>query len=272
MESGLVRRDLEESFGWSLTCPGRSSSQLEPEFSEVERHLSKAAAHFFPADAGYAVTTRAVDGPIDGLRIQIARGDFRAEFGLECYRRAPARRELLALKSPDGSNMSNDRAATSEALAVRLVGRAGSRSIDQVTDYGRQLAEALRWAGAGVGVSALVALFSFLIRNPPQYMVDALATVSALMLVVIIYFVMSASMSIGTWIGERVAELLRARAAVTARGDAGLTDDLERYRCLSRGLQHQRAVIGGELRRLPFRFERRGWDGAPALEPGDATR
>ena len=49
--------------------------------------------------------------------------------------------------------------------------------------------------GARVGVSALVALFSFLIRNPPQYMVDALATVSALMLVVIIYFVMSASMS-----------------------------------------------------------------------------
>ena len=36
---------------------------------------------------------------------------------------------------------------------------------------------------------------------------DALATVSALMLVVIIYFVMSASMSIGTWIGERLAEL-----------------------------------------------------------------
>lgn len=260
-----MRRDLEESFGWSLACPGRTEGQLRPEFSDLERHLSRAAAHFFPVEDGYAVTSRPVEGPIDGLRIRVARGDFRAEFGLECYRWGAAALPQLVAASGDATPEDAEPARSpTRALAVRLVGRAGSHTIDQVAGYGRQLAELLRWVGAGVGAGALVALFSFLIANPPRYMVDALATVSALMLVVIIYFVMSASMSVGTWVGERLAEALRSRAALSARGDEGLCDDLERYRCLSRGLIHQRALIGGELRRLPFRFERRGWDDAPS--------
>ncbi len=233
-----------------MSCPGRSATQLAGEVDELERTVSQAAEHFFPSDKGYAVVRTQVDGPVDGIRIEVRRGDFEARVGLECFR--PQRQ--------------GERPTT--ALAVRMFGRAGSSKLAQAERAGHRLTERLRKVGTGVGVGILLVMFGYILTHPPQYSVDALTFLSALLFVLVSIVTLSATSEAGGRLGQRIAAMSCARVQAELDHDDGFTSDVERWQVLSRGLASQRSSLDGELRRQPFRTMRRDWQPA-ALPVGE---
>ncbi|MGB1276975.1 MAG: hypothetical protein ACPG77_14620 [Nannocystaceae bacterium] len=239
-------------FGWSVSCPGRSAEQLAGEVVDLERTVSQAAEHFFPPKKGYALVRKQVDGPIDGIYIEVRRGDFEARVGLECFQR----------------ERSEQRAPTT-AIAVRLFGRAGSSRLAEAERAGYQLTERLRRIGTGVGVGLLVMMFGYILTHPPHYSVDALTILSALLFVLVCLVTLTATSEAGSRLGERLAASSCARVQAEIETDDGFHSDVERWSVLSRGLVSQRSSFDGELRKQPFRTIRRTWaqPALPAAQP-----
>ncbi len=237
-----------------MSCPGRSAAQLAGEVDDLERTVSQAAEHFFPSDKGYAVVRTAVDGPIDGICIEVRRGDFEARVGLECFK----------------PNSQGERSPTTTAIAVRLFGRAGSSKLAQAERVGYRLTERLRKIGTGVGVGILLVLFGYILTHPPRYSVDALTFLSALLFVLVSIVTLSATSEAGSRLGQRIGAMLTARAKAELDHDDGFASDVERWQVLSRGLASQRSSFDGELRKQPFRTMRRNWE-TPVLPAANRT-
>ncbi|MCA9659676.1 MAG: hypothetical protein KC486_15135, partial [Myxococcales bacterium] len=86
-----------------------------------------------------------------------------------------------------------------------------------------------------------------------------LFVLGGLLMVVVAVLTVVSAVSIGAWIGERVADLLNLRAMRQVAADDALRKDFQRWRSLTRQMMAKRSLLSGDLRRLPFRHERETW-------------
>ena len=84
--------------------------------------------------------------------------------------------------------------------------------------------------------------------NNPIYMLGGMLLVVALLLALM------AGSTLGTWVGERLAEAQRDRARRELDRNVAMNDDIRRWKAVSRQLSAQRTALAGH-RRQPFRSE-----------------
>jgi hypothetical protein len=218
-----------DPFGWSVACAGRKPPQVREEVRRVVEWAAQTWAMYFPAERGYVVSVESPAGPSHGVQLTVRRGDFRAQVAVE--------------------NILDPGRRAGGALAVRMFGRAVSDALAEADRVGALAVQRGRVFGVGTGLGIFVALCWFCIgvHNPAYFLGGLLLVVAGLMCTM-------AFGTIGAWFGERVAERGNTRARAEIGGDAGLQDDLRRWRALVRQLAAQRAAIAGQLSAsTPFR-------------------
>jgi hypothetical protein len=216
------------SFGWSVGCAGRKPAQLRDDMRAVVDWAVRTWSTYFPAESGYQTAVASPAGPAHGVKLSVCRGDFRASVSIESIRQARTRG--LA------------------QLGVRMFGRAESsqladveRSSHRIVTHGRNAG-----LGLGIGVFALLCWWAIGITNPVYVLGGLLMVVAGLLTT-------TAGSTAGAWIGERIADLSRARARSDAAQNLELKDDLRRWQSLARLLSTQRQALSGQTGRTPFR-------------------
>lgn len=183
---------------------------------------------YFPADGGYRTSVASPAGPAHGVKLSVSRGDFRASVSIESIRQTASRGPAQ--------------------LGVRMFGRAESgvlaeveRSSHRIVAHGRNIG-----FGLGIGVFAMLCWWAIGITDPIYVLGGLLMVVAGLLTT-------TAGGTLGTWMGERIANLSRARARSDAASDVELEGDLRRWRSLARLLSTQRQALSGHTARAPFR-------------------
>lgn len=208
-----------QGFGWTVPCPGARAGEA------ASRHVEGLCGAFFPSGAGYSV---ARVEQASGLRLQVRRGDFWAE--VEVATRPRERGALLNLHGNAGSL----RLAAAERRAAGAI-------------------ERLRLGGALLAGAALMTWLSQMFVHPPNFTVDMMFFLGGLLVVVILIITLATAANIGAWLGEQVAAAGWGRALAQAEHDAGLREDLQRWRALVRNLGQYREALASTARRQPFR-------------------
>ncbi|MCA9704932.1 MAG: hypothetical protein KDK70_03670 [Myxococcales bacterium] len=223
----LDERGAISPFGWMITCEGRTPSQVRDDVRLLAQQSAQAWARHFPAEHGYRVELELPEHA-SSARLFVHRGDFQAEVSVE-----------------------HDPQAGAGSAAVRMYGRARSDTLTQAHVLGDRVVARARVIGWGGGVAVFLSLAWLMIGvRDPIYVLGGMLLVVALLLTVM------AGGTLGTWFGERLAELHRGRARQRVHADEGLRDDIRRWRAVSRQLGAQRALLLGH-RRQPFRSEPR---------------
>lgn len=214
-------------FGWMVTCAGRSPSQVRDEVRQIAEASARAWARHFPAEQGYRVDIELPDRA-SAAHMVVRRGDFEAHVSVE-----------HALD--DGAS----------SAAVRMFGRAECETVRHAYDLGERVVARARAVGWGGGITVFLCLAWLMIGvRDPIFVLGGMLLVVALLLTVM------AGGTLGAWFGERVAELHRGRARRQVHANEGLSDDIRRWKAVSRQLHAQRALLLGS-RRQPFRTEPR---------------
>ncbi|MEZ4382375.1 MAG: hypothetical protein R3A79_13575 [Nannocystaceae bacterium] len=228
-----------QGFGWSLPLRGRAPEEIARELDGIRRQVDGLIDVYFPAADGYVRTAAeaGTHGGFEGLGVVIDRGDFRAELAFEC----------VSPRDPGAPAW------------VRLCGRSESRALVRARNLGLGAGETLRWVMGAVGLGVFAAMLSLLLIVPPHFSVETLFVLGGLLMVVVAVLTLVSAVSVGAWLGERVAELLMSRATRQIAGDPGLAKDFLRWRSLTRQMMAKRSLLAGDLRRLPFRHERETW-------------
>lgn len=226
-----------QGFGWSLALRGRAPEEFSRELAGLRRQIDELADAHFPASEGYVITRVGDPGGLGELRIAIARGDFQAEVEFDC-------------------TCTSGQVDTGR---VRVCGRSESRALERARRLGLAIIDALRWTTGSIGVLGLATMLALLLSIPPRFAVETLFVLAGLLMVVVAILTLVVTVSIGAWIGERIAASLHLRARLQVDADGGLRQDLQRFRALSRVLLAKREILAGDLRRQPFRHEREFW-------------
>jgi hypothetical protein len=233
--------DVQEGkgFGWSLPLRGRAPEEIARELDGIRRQVDALIDVYFPKGEGYArsAAEAGTHGSFEGLGVVIDRGDFRAEVAFEC----------VSPRDPGAPAW------------VRLCGRSESRALVRARDLGIGAAETLRWVMGAVGLVIFASMLSLLLVVPPHFSVETLFVLGGLLMVVVAVLTVVSAVSIGAWMGERVADLLNLRAMRQVAADDDLRKDFQRWRSLTRQMMAKRSLLSGDLRRLPFRHERETW-------------
>lgn len=218
-------------FGWVVACPGRRPGQVEDEVRALVQWSAHAWTRHFPAERGYRVIVEAPAGGAQAVRMSVSRGDFEANLSIE---HGPA------------SRCGGGAAATS---SVRVFGRAQSVVARCAHELGERVVQRSRIAGGAAGLGVFLSLAWLMIGvNNPIYMLGGMLLVVALLLALL------AGGTLGTWVGERLAEHHRHRARRAFERNAAMHDDVRRWKAVSRQLAAQRSALAGH-RRQPFRSE-----------------
>jgi hypothetical protein len=215
-------------FGWAVACPGRRPAQVEDDVQALVQWSASAWKRHFPAERGYQVTVDVPAGFAQGARMSAIRGDFEASVAIE---HGP--RSLGAVSAP----------------SVRVFGRAQSTVVRRAHELGERLVQHSRVVGGVAGLGMFLSLAWLMIGvNNPIYMLGGMLLVVALLLALM------AGGTLGTWVGERLAEIHRDRARRQLDRNVAMHDDIRRWKAVSRQLVAQRNALVGH-RRQPFRTE-----------------
>ena len=215
-------------FGWSVGCGGQKPAAVRDEVRSTVDWATRRFMSYFPSDGGYEVRASSPAGASNGVQLQVRRGDFRATVAIEAILN-PNR------KSPD-------------ERAIRMFGRAGSEALEAAERDGHRLVQRFRTVGVGLGfVLFCAALWLSVGAHSPVYLLGGLLMVVSALLTT------TMGASFGAWVGERVADKVRARAREVAAIDPRFQGDLRRWRALSRQLANQRQALTGRVGAAPFR-------------------
>jgi hypothetical protein len=215
-------------FGWAVSCAGRKPAQVRTEVRSAVEQATQRFESYFPAAGGYEVTAHSPAGASNGVQLQVRRGNFRATV------------EIEAILDPN-------RKAPDER-AIRMYGRAESEALIVAERQGHQVERRLRTAGVGLGAIAFCALLWISIgAHSPIYVLGGLLMVVAALLS------LTLGASLGSWLGERIADSDRCRALAIEATDPAFQDDLRRWRALSRQLANRRLALSGRVGAAPFR-------------------
>ena len=224
----LKDRQTFAPFGWAVSCAGRKPAQVRTDVRTAVEHATQRFESYFPAERGYEVSALSPAGASNGVQLQVRRGNFRATVAIEAIL-DPNR------KAPD-------------ERAIRMYGRAESEALVAAEKQGHQIVRRLRSAGVGLGTVGFCALLWICIgANSPFYVLGGLLMVVAALLAVTL------GASLGSWLGERIADSDRCRALAIEATDPAFQDDLRRWRALSRQLASQRLALSGRVGPAPFR-------------------
>jgi hypothetical protein len=216
-------------FGWAVACPGRRPAQVEDEVHALVAWSASTWKRHFPAERGYQVTVEVPAGFAQGARMSASRGDFEASVSIE-------------------HGMPRSPGAVS-AGSVRVFGRAQSTVVHRAHALGERLVQRSRVVGGAAGLGMFLSLAWLMIGvNNPIYMLGGMLLVVALLLALM------AGGTLGTWVGERLAEAHRDRARRELDRNVAMHDDIRRWKAVSRQLAAQRSALVGH-RRQPFRTE-----------------
>lgn len=207
-----------QGFGWTIPVSGESPRA-------AGRHVEGLWGEFFPQQSGYSVTRTHVPG---GFRLRVLRGDFLGEVEI----RVPPRER---------------------GVRLRLHGWACSQRLSAAERSAARASERLRTLGSVVGVAGLMAGLSQMFVHPPNFDVDLLFLLGGLLVVVILVIALATGGNLGAWLGEHVAAGIWGRALAKVEDDAGLREDLQRWRALVKNLAHYRDALANATRRQPFR-------------------
>lgn len=217
-------------FGWAVACAGRRPGQLADEVQALVGWSASAWKRHFPPERGYRVTVESPAGVAQGVRMSVSRGDFEARLCIE-------------------QSLPPGRGAGSATPSVRMFGQAQSIVARRAHDLGERLVQRGRVAGGAAGLGTFLALAWLMIGvNNPIYMLGGMLLVVALLLSLM------AGGTLGTWVGERLAEVHRDRARRELDRNVAMHDDIRRWKAVSRQLSAQRTALAGH-RRQPFRNE-----------------
>lgn len=184
----------------------------------------------FPAERGYRITVESPTGLARGVRMSVSRGDFEACLSIE--------HGLLGVSG-----------AVSATPSVRMFGQAQSVAARRAHALGERLVQRGRLLGGAAGLGMFLSLAWLMIGvNNPIYMLGGMLLVVALLLALM------AGGTLGTWMGERIAEVHRDRARRELDRNVAIHDDIRRWKAVSRQLSAQRTALAGH-RRQPFRSE-----------------
>lgn len=222
-------------FGWAVNFGGHSPSRFRQDVHHLVDWSVGSWKRHFPAEQGYQVS---VDKSRDAsnaqaLLLTVRRGEFHAQVAVE----QDLRRD--------------DRGPR----CVRMHGRAQFEALSRAHALGERLVSRTRAIGWGGGVALFLCLAWLMVGvRDPVYVLGGMLLVVALLLTVM------AGGTLGAWFGERLAEIHRGRAHRQVHADPGLSDDIRRWKAISRQLNARRAVLLGH-RRQPFRSEPRALAG-----------
>ena len=216
------------SFGWSVGCTGRKPVQVRDDMRAMVDWAVATWSNYFPVESGYRTAVASPAGPAHGVKLSVERGDFRASVSIESIRRAGGR--------------------GAAQLGVRMFGRAESSGLAEAEHASHRIVAHGRNAGfaVGAGVFAMLCWWAIGITDPVYVLGGLLMVVAGLLST-------TAGGTVGTWIGERIADVSRARARNGAARDFALESDLRRWRSLARLLSTQRQAIAGQAGGAPFR-------------------
>ena len=224
----LDERGSISPFGWVVACPGRRPAQVEDEVQALVQWSASAWKRHFPVERGYQVTVEAPAGFAQGARMSASRGDFEASVAIEHGSRSPG-----AVSAP----------------SVRVFGRAQSTVVRRAHELGERWVQRSRVMGGAAGLCMFLSLAWLMIGvNNPVYMLGGMLLVVALLLALM------AGGTLGTWVGEQLAEAHRDRARRQLDRNVAMHDDIRRWKAVSRQLVAQRNALVGH-RRQPFRTE-----------------
>lgn len=225
----LASDRLDREVAWAVKRAGRSPDQVKGEVAALERFVDRAWAAHFPVRQGYITLTESLGGPVEGVRLRVMRGDFRARLELRCdYQRA---------RGDD------------QAIAILVQSAAHSDELAQIEAQGARRLRRFRWLGAGLGL----ALFAFIFW-------PIFASMGPAALPLIFGFVVLGIMPIGGvvfggYVAERINAGRLARRLAASVGDDALQTDFRRWRALARQLGVARRSIARGSRGGPFRIE-----------------
>lgn len=216
-----MNRQDNKGFGWKANCPKHKLAEIRAVLADVEQELAMIVGSTFPTKEGYQVACSTFVGALEGFRVQVERGDFRAEIDLEVGTRAL---------------QSNQFQPPKPVIEVHMSGHGGSVRLTRVQRRSGEIIQHVRlWGGAMGGLALVLLLISFL-RSPPTQYVEMATLVGGLLLVILFLITLASATTAGTWIGERMAENIRARTLILVAQDRHLNQDLQRWYKLERKL------------------------------------
>ncbi len=190
--------------------------------------VSERWASVFPEHEGYSICASSPAGPSNGVRLTVERGNFRASVCVESIR-DPSRHAR-------------------EHQAVRMFGRAEARALVSAAAASHRSVAALRQVGVVLSALAFIP-FLWLIAGA-----QSTAYILAGMLCMVAGIATATlGASLGSYLGECVAEGARRRAIAETSLDTQLQEDLRRWRAFSRELSSTRQALNGAAAAGPFR-------------------
>lgn len=214
----------ERELGWAVHRRGTRPQELRGEFGSVSNELQAEWAAHFPARLGYVTVQRPLEGDLDGVSLEVLRGDFRATCNLRCV--GAERRGVTS---------------------IVLSGGAASHRMDSERSESSRFRRRVRPIGAACGL-VLAALVSLEIYEQLVH-----AVVGSMLVFVIMFAAPVAGWHLVDWVAERVVGMRRARLAAEAGEDESLQDDFRRWAALGRRLAATRRELVRGAHQGPFR-------------------
>lgn len=218
----------QRELGWAVHRRGTRPQELLGEFGGVATELQAEWAAHFPARLGYVTVQRPlasdVEGDVEGVSLEVLRGDFRATCNLRCV--GATRRGVTS---------------------IVLNGGAASHRLDEQREGGSRFLRRVRPIGAACGL-ILAALVSLEIYEQLAH-----AVVGSMLVFVIMFAAPVVGWHLVDWVVQRMMSMRRARLAAEAVEDQSLQGDFRRWDALGRRLAAKRRELVRGAHSGPFR-------------------
>lgn len=214
---------------WAVPRAGKSHAQVEGEVAALGRQVDRLWSAHFPVRQGYITLTEELEGPVEGVRLKVMRGDFRAEVDLHC-----------------GWNRLRGDA---RALAIMMQSNAHSNCMRALQKRGQRRIARLRLIGGALGFLVFVGLFW------PIFAGSIPGALSMMFGFVLLGLLPAGGAVTGGYVGERLADQACARQLTESSSNEGLQTDFRRWRAFARQVTVQRRAVARGSRSGPFRSE-----------------
>jgi hypothetical protein len=212
--------------GWRVSRPGSSREEVGVEVGQLLRTIERACAAQFRARDGYVRLLEPLAGDVDGGRVVIVRGEFRAEVDVRGTVPAGCEGPSILLR------------ARTRIARLDAHGRAWPRR-----------GATLRLAGGAAGLGLVAGVFGpVVVAAEPNALALMLGCVMLGMLPML-------GALLGGYAADRLGADAFARLSARSAADPGLCRDFRRWAGLCRRLAQERRALARSSRGGPFRRE-----------------
>jgi hypothetical protein len=210
-----------------VTRRGATPEQLDAEFARLRDELRGQWQSVFPSRRGYLVLCRAKGGPLEGVRVRVSRGDFRAEVDVSCDWKVNA-------------------AHGPRSLVIRTSSKAHSSALSVIDGLNRRLIRRAQRAGMVMASLTAIGVFWSFAGTPNP-------VIAGMMLTIVTVVLFASCWRLASRIGEGIADRRRARVLAEIERDSSLQEGFRRWSSLRRELRVRRRVLERGSVGMPFR-------------------